>query len=66
MADDRRPFTAEELADCAGREVKLRARVYPDQVAKGRMTRSFAREQIEMMRQIEKDYRAKAEGERLL
>ena len=54
------PFSPTALAECAEREVRQRERVYARQVERGKMTRSFADEQIAMMRQIAEDYRALA------
>jgi len=56
-------FTAEQLAACAEREVKQRRRVYARWVADGRMSEDFANEQIGMMEQIAREYRAKADTE---
>jgi hypothetical protein len=56
-------FTAEQLATCAEREVKQRRRVYPRWVEDRRMTQAFADEQLAMMEQIARDYRAKADAE---
>jgi hypothetical protein len=56
-------FTLEQLATCAEREVKQRRRVYPRWVEDRRMTQAFADEQLAMMEQIARDYRAKADAE---
>lgn len=48
------------------REIKLRRRVYPRQVAAGNMTQALADAQIAVMEEIAADYRPKAEAERLL
>jgi hypothetical protein len=56
-------FTAEQLATCAEREVKQRRRVYPRWVDDERMSKEFADQQIAMMEQIARDYRAKAGAE---
>jgi hypothetical protein len=58
-----RRFTNGELAACAEREVKQRQRVYPRWVSERRMTQAFADEQIAMMSQIAREYRAKADAE---
>lgn len=56
-------FTAEQPATCAEREVKQRRRVYPRWVEDRRMTQAFADEQLAMMEQIAREYRAKADAE---
>lgn len=56
-------FTNREKADCAKREVTQRERVYPRQVANGRMKREFAIRQISLMVEIAAEYTAKAEAE---
>lgn len=45
-------FTARELADEARREAFVRRRVYPRQVAAGRMTQADADRRIDMMEAI--------------
>lgn len=56
-------FTVEQLATCAEREVKQRRRVYPRCVEDRRMSQAFADEQLAMMEQIAREYRAKADAE---
>jgi hypothetical protein len=56
-------YTAEQLAECAEREVRQREWVYNRRVKGGYMTRSFADRQIGMMQQIARDYRRKAAEE---
>jgi hypothetical protein len=56
-------FTNEQLAACAEREVNQRRRVYPRFVEDGRMSQSFADQQIALMEWIARDYRAKADAE---
>lgn len=60
----RRTFT--EQADAARRELKLRERVYPRQVAAGRMSQHLADEQIELMAEIVTTLERLAEGDKLL
>ena len=50
-------FDDEKLADCARREIKSREKIYRRQVAERRMAPETARRELEMMRQIESDYR---------
>jgi hypothetical protein len=52
------PFTAEEKARCAAREIAMRRRVYPAWVRSERMTQSEADHEIACMEEIENDYRA--------
>ena len=61
-----RNFTAEELRQCAEREVKLRRQVYPNRVECGRMTQQLADRQIAMMQAIAERLRADEQTERLL
>ena len=56
-------FTAREKADCAEREVKQRAYVYPRRVADGKMTQALADKQIAMMTEIATEYGAAADAE---
>lgn len=56
-------YTAEELAQCAEREVKLRQRLYAWKVQQRDMSAEFAADQIGMMQQIASEYRAKAQAE---
>lgn len=56
-------FTAKQKAECAAREVKQRARVYPHLVADGRMSQEFADEQTAIMTSIAEDYRRQADAE---
>jgi hypothetical protein len=56
-------FTNEELAACAEREVKQRRRAYPRWVEDGRMSQTFADQQIALMEWIARDYRAKAKAD---
>ena len=60
------PFTAEQKRACAERERKMRERVYPRWVENGKMSTAKAREEIDLMTEIEADYAAQAQGERLL
>jgi hypothetical protein len=59
-------FTAEEKWECAGRELRLRTRVYPRWIAKHNMTQDEAARELELMAAIVEDYRALAAKERLL
>jgi hypothetical protein len=56
-------FTAQDLAECAHREVAQRLRVYPRMVERGTMRMAEADRQIAMMRQIAEDYQRVALGE---
>lgn len=59
-------WTDEQKLEAIEREVKMRRRVYPRWVADGRMTKRKADEELAIMQAIAEDYRAKAEGARLL
>ena len=59
-------YSAADKLACAERELKMRERVYPRWVANGKMTEAKARQETETMRAIAEDYRAQAQGERLL
>lgn len=52
-------FSDEEKATEAKREVAMRKRVYPRWVADGRMKQDHADRQIEIMQEIEQDYKSK-------
>ena len=60
------PFTPEETREAVTRELKLRRRVYPRRIESGHMTPELAKRQIALFEEIEADYQAKAQGERLL
>lgn len=45
-------FTVRELVECARREVRMRERVYPAWVQRGRMTHGRARAETEGMKAI--------------
>lgn len=60
-----RIFTAQELLDCAERELRLRRRVYPRQVQAGRMTQKLATTEIAKMEAIVALLEERAIGERL-
>lgn len=49
-------FTDEDKAKCALREAGWRRRVYPNSVAKGRMTQAQADREISMMDEIASEY----------
>ena len=49
-------FTDCDKATCARREAALRRRVYPNSVAKGRMTQEQADSEIAMMDEIAQEY----------
>ena len=51
-----KPFSRQELEDCARRELVMRRRVYPGLVSRGRMTDEQARREIAMMEAIVRDY----------
>lgn len=59
-------FTNAEKLACAEREVKMRRRVYPAWVEKGRLSQKEADHQVACMQSIVDDYRAQVEKERLL
>jgi hypothetical protein len=59
-------FTNERKAKCARREIRKRQFVYPDSVAKKRMTQAMADEEIAVMCEIAEEYEEKAKGESLL
>lgn len=54
-------FTAQDKADAAEREVRLRRRVYANRVKTGRMTQAMADWQIAIMEEIVEDYRIQAD-----
>jgi hypothetical protein len=56
-------FTLDQLAKCAKREVGWRERVYPGRVEDGKMLRTQARDETEMMETIAAILRAMAEDE---
>lgn len=49
-------FTNEEKLAAIQREIKLRERVYPKWIDKGRMTEAAAEREIAIMKAIEQDY----------
>lgn len=59
-------FTATEKLEAVERELKYRKRVYPRRVSENKMTQALADKQIALMEALAADYRAKAEGERLI
>jgi hypothetical protein len=61
-------YTAEQKHKELRREIAFRARVYPREIAKQRMTQREANERIEIMREIAEEYhdKAVANKERLL
>jgi len=59
-------FTAADKLRAAERELAFRKRVYPRQIAAGKMTDGFAAAQIAVMEAIVADYRELAEKEMLL
>lgn len=61
-----RHYTAQELADCAARELKMRQRVYPNRVLTHRMSQHQADVEIARMQAIARWLRAEAEREKLL
>jgi hypothetical protein len=56
-------FTNAEKAAEAGREMRLRERVYPNQVQRGKMKQPDADRHLAIMREIAADYRVKADEE---
>jgi hypothetical protein len=60
-ADEDPRFTDEEKAKCALREAAWRRRVYPNAVAKGRMTQAQADREIAMMDEIAAEFAARTE-----
>lgn len=61
-----RNYTAQELADCAAREVRHRKVRYANRVLTGRMSQHQADVEIARMEAIARWLRAEAERERLL
>jgi hypothetical protein len=59
-------ITAADKLACAEREIKQRERVYERLIQRGDMSVEKARRELALMRAIAEDYRAQAEGERLL
>jgi len=56
-------FTAREKLEEADREVAMRRRVYPKQIARGDLSLAKANRQIEIMRAIAQDYHRAAIAE---
>lgn len=56
-------FTNQEKAMCAEREVQQREWVYPRRVADGKMKQAKADRELDLMREIAAEYRAKADAE---
>ena len=61
-----RHYTAQELADCAEREVKLRRKVYANRVLTHRMSQHQADVEIARMAAIAAWLREEADRERLI
>ena len=59
-------FTAEDKMNCALRELRMRERVYPGWVEKGRITAEKSERELALMAAIVEDYRALVAKERLL
>lgn len=59
-------MTYHDMLDCAERELRLRRKVYPTLISRGRMTAQKAQREIEAMEHIAITMRALAEQERLL
>lgn len=59
-------FTAQELLDCVDRELNLRRRVYPRQVASGKMTKRLADSEIAKMEAVRERIMEDVLRERLL
>lgn len=53
-------FSASEIAEELEREVRMRERVYPRQVASGHMSQESADRRLAIMRAAARDYRAEA------
>lgn len=59
-----RPFSNQEKCDCVRRELALRVRVYPAQVAAHKMKARIAAHEIAIMTAIVDDYCRMADHER--
>ena len=57
--------TADKLA-CVEREVRMRAKIYPNRILTGRMSAESATREIDCMKEIADDYRQLAAREKLL
>jgi hypothetical protein len=55
-------FTAEEKLKAVRREIRLRECVFPSRVRDGRMSQAEADYQIEIFREIARDYERIADG----
>lgn len=55
-ADTPLPFTRDDKRRALDREIAMRMRVYPDWVARGRMTQTLADREIAIMQAIRQDY----------
>jgi hypothetical protein len=60
------PVTYEDKLACANRELAMRQRVYPDWIARRKMTREKADHEIAVMQAIADDYAILARDERLI
>jgi Fe-S-cluster containining protein len=59
-------YSAEEKRKCIEREMKMRCRIYPGWIEKGRMTADKAAHEMALMADIHQDYCTLAAKERLL
>ncbi len=66
MADDLPPVSLADQLACCEREVKMRERVYPGWVERGRMTPQKAAAELHAMRSVVATLRQLHEGSRLL
>lgn len=54
-------FTDADKLACIERELKMRRRVYPNQIRLGRLSLTVAEHEIALMEAIRDDYRAKVQ-----
>ena len=59
-------LSASQKLEAVERELKLRRRVYPSLILRGRMKQSFADLQVAIFESIADDYRRQTETERLI
>lgn len=59
-------FTAAEKLACAKRELRMRHKVYPSWVARGKMFQNIADREIAIMQEIVADYERQEREERLI
>ena len=59
-------FTAADKLACAKRELRMRLKVYPSWIARGKMFQNHADREIAIMKEIVSDYERQEREERLI